>query len=157
MRSWIVTLHALFWSSDWRKCMGIIFNCLVDPNISNSTSYRRSNLGRIFLKFVSKIRTTWKLWISVRVFYILKSYILRHHLQSLTQSSLRCVRHHCRFVPGYEPWSPSPSFCSISSNIFVFHSQKNDFVSAHSGVGFAYPDTARCTLSKTPLEDRILM
>ena len=37
---------------------------------------------------------------------------------------LRCVQNHCRFVPGYEPFSPSASFCSISSNIRVFHSHK---------------------------------
>ena len=56
---------------------------------------------------------------------LLKSYILRrHHCDSLTLSNLRCVRNPCRFVPRYEPCSPSPSICSTSSNIRVFHPKK---------------------------------
>ena len=135
------------------KIYGNIFNCLVYPNISNSTSYPWYNLGPIFPKFVLKLETAWKLWISVRFFHILKSYILRRHHSHLLwatcgvseilvglyqdMSHVDLHRRSVRQVPTFVCFSPKKRLCFCSSRVLFCSSNLRNI-------------TMPCKLSKTP-------
>ena len=74
-------------------------------------------------------------------------------LQSFIQSDLQCVQGYSRFVPGYEPHWPSPSFCSIISHMFMCFILKDGF--DQSKLGFAHPVYAtlqRTVIYKSPLD-----
>ena len=137
MRSW--TLHALFWSSNQRKCQEIIFNCLKDPNILNSTSYCQSNLGPVFPKFVSKLPTTWERTVNFGMdFHILQSYILRRHYRHLSRATCDVSE----IILGlYQDMSHVHSHHRpvLQVPTFVCFILQKGFLSAQSGLGFAHP------------------
>ena len=121
----------------------------------------RSNLIQTHIYenwFVSKLRTTLKVRILVCFFHInfFLSYILRHKQSHYTEQRTCSVS---EIIVGLyrdrEPCSSSVSFCSISSNIRVFHSQKKWLCSSTFRERFCPSNLSNITAHKEVFQNTI--